>query len=119
MIIRTVLVALFALLTVHPQGALGEVYTWTNADGSISITDDAAKIPPQYREQAMKKSQDGDAGTVNYSKPADHNASPEAVEVSDEPEQAPKQETTDEEKKKAEAETRAVWEKMKKALRGY
>ncbi len=122
MTIRICAVALVTLLFVHPQSVLGEIYKWTNADGSLGFTDDPAKIPAQYRDQAVKKSESESGtvgGSVNYSRPVDRSASAAAGETRDEAGPGPKKEMTEEEKKKAEAEIRGVWDNMKKALRGY
>ncbi len=48
------LIMLHALTILAPQVAHGEMYKWTNADGTIGIADDLSKVPPQYREQAKK-----------------------------------------------------------------
>lgn len=96
------------------QLAIAEIYKWTNADGTIGFTDDPAKVPEKYRKQASQKKDDDSEGRVYISKPASKGSAAASGYV--EPEKNPEKQMTEEEKKKVEAETRAVWEKMKKAL---
>ena len=119
--LRTVLVMVIVLAAAHPQTVFGEIYRWTNADGSAGITDDASKIPPQYRDEALRRAAEsnGTEGNINYSKPIDRSSAVSNSEVREERNRSPKREMTDEEKKKEDAKIRETWEGMKKALRGY
>ena len=41
-------------LAVATSATAGTLYRWTAADGSVAFTDDAKRIPAQYREQAQR-----------------------------------------------------------------
>lgn len=115
------LIMLSTLIIIVPHIALGEIYQWTNADGTIGVTDDPAKVPLQYREQAQKKREDDTSsdGGVYYSKPAEREPASSGIMTHDNPDREPEKKMTEEEKKKEEEKIRAVWENMKKGLRGY
>jgi len=72
MTIRTAIFILSFFFAVIPLSVSAEMYKWTNADGSLGFTDDASKIPPQYRGQAIQKSETemNAESTLNYSKPS-------------------------------------------------
>jgi len=44
----------FLALAVATSAAAENVYRWTADDGSVAFTDDAKRIPAQYREQAQR-----------------------------------------------------------------
>jgi hypothetical protein len=121
MTIRTAIFILSLFFAVIPPSVSAEMYKWTNADGSLGFTDDVAKIPPQYRDEALRRAAEGNGteGNINYSKPIDRSSAVSNSEVREERNRSPKREMTDEEKKKEEAKIRETWEGMKKALRGY
>jgi hypothetical protein len=66
-----------ALALAAPAGA-ETVYRWTAADGSVAFTDDAKRIPAQYRAQA-KRSESGDL--ENYERYTPTKASAESYEA--------------------------------------
>jgi len=121
-------IALFGLLmfvTVSGRSVIAEVYTWTNADGSMGMTDDPAKIPEQHRKQAIQKQGADPENRVYQGRPADKGTA-QSTEYRNaerghdeyrEPERRPeKKQMTEEEKKKLDAELRGKWNAMKKAL---
>jgi hypothetical protein len=69
--------SLLALALAAPAGA-GTVYRWTAADGSLAFTDDAKRIPAQYRSKS-KRSQSGDL--ENYERYTPTKASAENTEA--------------------------------------
>lgn len=69
--------SLLALALAAPAGAEA-VYRWTAADGSVAFTDDAKRIPSQYRSQA-KRSESGDL--ANYGRYTPTKASAESREA--------------------------------------
>jgi hypothetical protein len=111
------LIVFFAVVVV-PQIAFGGMYKWTNADGTIGITDDPNSVPPQYRGQIEQKQEGKNSGGVYYGKSVNREAVAPAVLTSVDAEVTEEKKMTEEEKKKTEKETSAVWENMKKALRG-
>ena len=64
--------SLLGLALAVPAGA-ETVYRWTAADGSLAFTDDAKRVPAQYRSQA-KRSQTGDLADYDRYTPAQGSA---------------------------------------------
>jgi hypothetical protein len=46
-------ILLLALQTITASG--GEIYKWTDKDGTVHMTDNPASIPPEYRNQLVKR----------------------------------------------------------------
>jgi hypothetical protein len=69
--------SLLALALAAPASA-ETVYRWTAADGSLAFTDDAKRIPAQYRAHS-KRSQSGDL--ANYERYTPTKASAESSEA--------------------------------------
>jgi hypothetical protein len=69
--------SLLALALAAPASA-ETVYRWTAADGSLAFTDDAKRIPAQYRAKS-KRSQSGDL--ANYGRYTPTKASAESTEA--------------------------------------
>ena len=125
------MIAVAAMLLVGQPGAGAEMYTWTNADGTVGVTDDLSKVPEKHRGQ-MKPSGDGEGGTgsINYSKPQAQNPEEtgrrsfrQAAAQDHKPlvtmeEQKKLDEQAAEKRKKDEEEIKKTWNNMKKALSG-
>jgi hypothetical protein len=63
--------------------AAGEtVYRWTAADGSVAFTDDAKRIPAQYREQAQR-TRTGDLASYGRYTPAQASAVPREAQLAE------------------------------------
>jgi hypothetical protein len=63
--------------------AAGEtVYRWNAADGSVAFTDDAKRIPAQYREQAQK-TRTGDLASYGRYTPARAGAYPREAQLAE------------------------------------
>ena len=63
--------------------AAGEtVYRWTAADGSVAFTDDAKRIPAQYREQAQR-TRTGDLASYPRYTPAQASAVPREAQLAE------------------------------------
>jgi hypothetical protein len=61
--------------------AAGEtVYRWTAADGSVAFTDDAKRIPAQYREQAQR-TRTGDLASYGRYTPSRAGAQPREAQL--------------------------------------
>ena len=56
-------------VAVATSAAAETVYRWTAADGSVAFTDDAKRIPAQYREQAQR-TRSGDLASYGRYTPA-------------------------------------------------
>jgi hypothetical protein len=97
---------------------LCEIYKWTNDDGSVGFTDNLSKVPEKYRKQIeIKKERHYENKESN-----DPRARGDSTEkkVKEKPismnKENLKEEFSEEEKRKAEEETRRIWEDMRKAL---
>jgi len=99
-----ILIVLQTLIVVEPQDALGEIYQWTNADGTIGVTDDPSKVPPQYHKQTQSKREEETASgdRVYYSKPAKQEPASSGQIAHDKPGREPEKKMTEEEKKREE-----------------
>jgi clan AA aspartic protease (TIGR02281 family) len=65
--------ALFlALLTVSiAGGAPADIYRWTDPEGNLHFTEDLSQVPPQYREQAVRRPPSDSRGALQtYTPPA-------------------------------------------------
>ena len=115
-LIRRVLISKAAVLTlmiifVSSSAGAGQIYRWVNDNGTVGFTDDPEKVPAKYRERIKLEKEISEAGKdVNLpttQKPPSNEKEPPA---------SPK--LSPEERNKIEEETRATWERMRKALSG-
>jgi aspartyl protease family protein len=61
--------ALLALL--HVGTASAEIYRWTDAEGNLHFTEDLSQVPPQHREQALRRPPSSSRGALQmYTPPA-------------------------------------------------
>jgi hypothetical protein len=113
---QVIFVLSFCCLIGLQQTGLAEMYKWTNPDGSLGFTDDPAKVPEQYRNQGNQRRAPDSEDRIYYGKPTSRtdSASPETGYSEQKP--VPEKQMSEEEKKKLDAELRAKWEAMKKAL---
>ena len=51
---KTLLPALLILTLMSPHSLYAAFYQWTDAAGVLHMTDDADKVPPQYRDKAVR-----------------------------------------------------------------
>jgi hypothetical protein len=111
----SILIVTFAL----PYTAVGQIYKWVNDDGTVGFTDDPDKIPAKYRDRIKIEKEIKEEGkNIPASGPPKKVESVSKKGAPIEREVDSKNKPSAEEKKKAEEETRAVWEKMRKALSG-
>ncbi len=124
------MIAVWAMVLIFVPAARAEMYTWTNADGSLGVTDDPNKVPEKYRGQ-IKKAGEGEDGSdrISYSNPQQEptETRPLSSRQKDQPKQEPivtmeEQRKIDEQaaekRKKDEEEIKKTWNNMKKALAG-
>jgi hypothetical protein len=71
------LTSLLLTVALAPAAFAGSVYRWTLEDGSVAYTDDAKRIPPQYRASA-KVVRTGDLGGYARYTPAETRAASQA-----------------------------------------
>ena len=66
------LALVLALLAVSHAGAVSaEIYRWTDPEGNLHFTEDLSQVPPQYREQAVRRPSSDSRGTLQtYTPPA-------------------------------------------------
>ena len=65
--------ALFLVLlaALHAGAASAEIYRWTDPEGNLHFTEDLSQVPPQYREQAVRRPSSGSRGALQtYAPPA-------------------------------------------------
>jgi clan AA aspartic protease (TIGR02281 family) len=61
--------ALLALL--HACAASAEIYRWTDAEGNLHFTEDLSQVPPEYREEAVRRPSSTSKGALQtYTPPA-------------------------------------------------
>ena len=56
--------ALALLTLLHAGTASAEIYRWTDAEGNLHFTEDLGQVPPQHREQAVRRPPSGSRGAL-------------------------------------------------------
>ena len=117
---RIEVMTIIFLVFILPNPTFGQIYKWVNEDGTVGFTDDPTKIPDKYRGQIeiKKEIKEKPEGEIKSPKPADLGVTSQPQKSVVKQEQKSEDQISEEEKRKAEKETREVWEKMRKSLKG-
>jgi hypothetical protein len=108
------------LIFILPDPTFSQIYKWVNEDGTVGFTDDPTKIPEKYRNQIQikKERKDKPEGEIKSPKSAEVGVTSKPQNSAVKKELKSEDQISEEEKHKAEKETREVWEKMRKSLKG-
>jgi hypothetical protein len=117
---RIEVMTIIFLVFILPNPTFAQIYKWVNENGTVEFTDDPTKIPEKYRGQIEIKKEitEKPEGEIKSPKPADLGVTSQPQKSVVKQEQKPEDQISEEEKQKAEKETREVWEKMRKSLKG-